>query len=89
MAVAWALNRHCKNIGRFKFGSSVRESHTYTSKYETLVEFNLAVTSETTKPPNLIPRQIFQLYGMPVEKLTHKIDVAFHIHLNCPELLEL
>ena len=25
----WAPNRHCKNIGSFKFGGSVRDSHTY------------------------------------------------------------
>ena len=26
-----AQNRYCKNIGGFKFGSSVRDHHTYTS----------------------------------------------------------
>ena len=26
----WVLNRHCKNIGRFKFGGLVRDRHTYT-----------------------------------------------------------
>ena len=25
----WALNRHCRNIGGFKFGGSVRDLHTY------------------------------------------------------------
>ena len=40
---SWALNRHCKNIGGFKFGSSVRDHHTYTCRYETLAELNLAV----------------------------------------------
>ena len=25
----WAPNCHCKNIGGFKFGSSVRDRHTY------------------------------------------------------------
>ena len=38
----WALNRHCKNIGRFKFGGSVRDHHTYIYKYEILADFNLA-----------------------------------------------
>ena len=28
-----------------------------------LADFNLAVSTQTAKPPNLIPRQIFQLYG--------------------------
>ena len=60
----WALNRHCKNIGGFKFGGSVRDRHTYICKYEVLMDFNLAVASKTAKPPNLIPRQIFRLYGI-------------------------
>ena len=29
-----------------------------------VADFNLAVERHTTKPPNLIPRQIFLLYGM-------------------------
>ena len=41
----WALNRHCKGIGGFKFGSLVRDCHTYICKYEILVDFNLAVAS--------------------------------------------
>ena len=28
--------------------------------------FNLAVSNPTAKPPNLIPRQIFRLYGIPM-----------------------
>ena len=28
-----------------------------------LADFNLAVSTPTAKPPNLIPRQIFRLYG--------------------------
>ena len=40
---SWALNRDCKNIGRFKFGGSVRDCHTYICRYEMLVDFNLAV----------------------------------------------
>ena len=28
-----------------------------------LADFNLAVSTPTTKPPNLNPRQIFRLYG--------------------------
>ena len=39
----WALNRDCKNIGRFKFGGSVRDCHTYICRYEILADFNLAV----------------------------------------------
>ena len=30
----------------------------------TLADFNLAVSTPTTKLPNLIPRQLFRLYGM-------------------------
>ena len=44
----WTLNRHCKNIGGFKFGGSLRDHHMYICKYEILVDFNLAVNS----PPN-------------------------------------
>ena len=28
-----------------------------------MVDFNLAVSTQTAKPSNLIPRQIFRLYG--------------------------
>ena len=31
-----------------------------------LVDFNLVVSTRTTKPPNSIPRQIFWLYDIPV-----------------------
>ena len=48
----WAPNHHCKNIGRFEFGSSVRDRHTYICKYEILVDFNLAVARQTAKLPN-------------------------------------
>ena len=54
----WTLNHHCKNIGRFKFGGSVRDRHTYICKYETLVDFNLVVaktdcqTIKFNSPPN-------------------------------------
>ena len=41
----WALNRHYKNIGRFKFGGSVRDRHMYICKYEVLADFNLVVAS--------------------------------------------
>ena len=37
--------------------------YTYLRK-KNLADFNLAVLTHTTKPPNLIPRQIFRLYGM-------------------------
>ena len=36
-----------------------------------LAEFNLAVSVEIAKPPNLIPRQIFRLYG------THCVHTSF------------
>ena len=42
---SWALNRHCKNIGGFKFGGSVRDCHMYICKYEVLADFNLVVAS--------------------------------------------
>ena len=42
---SWALNRHRKNIGGFKFGGSVRDRQTYICKYEILADFNLAVAS--------------------------------------------
>ena len=29
--------------------------------------FNLAVSTQTAKPPNLIPHQIFQLYGIQIK----------------------
>ena len=29
-----------------------------------LADFNLVVSTPTAKPPNLIPRQIFRLYGI-------------------------
>ena len=43
----WALNFHCKSIGGFKFGSLVRDLHTYNIiwKYQILADFNLAVAS--------------------------------------------
>ena len=61
---SWAPNHHCKNIGRFKFGGLVRDRHMYIFKYEILADFSLVVARQTAKLPNLIPRQIFQLYGM-------------------------
>ena len=39
-------------------------------------DFNLAVLTHTTKPPNLIPRQIFWLYGM----IKSMIDPPKHTH---------
>ena len=37
--------------------------HLYTLCENNLVDFNLAVSTLTAEPPNLIPRQIFQLNG--------------------------
>ena len=39
----------------FRYGIA---THIYIYKYELLADFNLAVASYTTKPPNLIPHQI-------------------------------
>ena len=36
-----------------------------------LVDFNLVVSTLTAKLPNLIPRQIFQLYGTCILLLCH------------------
>ena len=41
----WALNRHCKTTGGFKFVGLVKDCHTYICKYEILVDFNLAAAS--------------------------------------------
>ena len=43
----WALNRHCKNIGGFKFGSSVRDRHTY------YMQARLPNCQIFNSPPNL------------------------------------
>ena len=43
-----------QNIGRFKFGGSVRDRHMYICKYEILADFNLAVARQTAKPPNFL-----------------------------------
>ena len=50
-----------KSIGGFKLGGSVRDHHMYIYKYEVLAGFKLR--KWTAKSPNLIPRQIFRLYG--------------------------
>ena len=60
---SWALDDHCKNIGGFKFGGSAWDHHTYTCKYEIILEeFNLAVASLTTKSPKLIICQISPIW---------------------------
>ena len=47
-----------------------------------LANFNLAVTTLTAKPPNLIPHQIFQLYGnydfCAPWQITSAIDLCVH-----------
>ena len=48
-----AYARGNKNIGGFKFGSLVRDQHTYIHKYEILADLNLAV-AKTTKPPKFL-----------------------------------
>ena len=40
-----------------------------------LADFNLAVSTQTTKPPNLIPRQFFQLYGTSPKVTTRHLCV--------------
>ena len=39
-----------------------------------LTDFNLAVEKHTAKLPNLIPRQIFRLYGMQIIIISLPID---------------
>ena len=51
-------------ISGFKFGDLVQDHHTYICELEILADFNLAVVTSTTIPPNLIPCQIFRLYGI-------------------------
>ena len=64
MAVG-SQNGHYKNIGRFKFGSSVRDCHMYIRRYEILTDFNLAVvkvdhqTAKFNSPPNFPAIQYF------------------------------
>ena len=43
------------------YGIAIR---TCTHKKKFLSDFDLAVLTHTVKPPNLIPRQIFRLYGI-------------------------
>ena len=53
IAGRWAPNHHCKNIGGFKFGGSVRDRHTYmhaSMKYWRILIWQLQ--RQTTKPPN-------------------------------------
>ena len=45
----WALNHHCKNIGGYKFGSSVRDRHMYICKYEIMADF---IWRSKARPPN-------------------------------------
>ena len=59
----WAPNCHCKNIGGFLFGGSVRDQHMYIYKYETLGDFNLAVVKidcQTTKFSRLYSSVLLQ-----------------------------
>ena len=51
-------------IRGFKFGGLEQYCHTYMHTVEILADFNLPVLPKTAKPPNLIPHQIFWLYGM-------------------------
>ena len=53
----WPPNCHCKNIGGFKFGGSVRHCHMYIGKFEILADFNLAVakTDHQTAKFNSLP----------------------------------
>ena len=59
---------NCENIGRFKFGGSVRDCHTYICKYEILADFNLVVaktdhqTAKFNSPPNF-PAIQYTLYS--------------------------
>ena len=40
--------------------------HHYALQAKILVDFNLAVSTPTAKPPNLFPHQLFRLYGSQV-----------------------
>ena len=51
-------------ISGFKFGGMVRYRHMYMHMKKSLADFNLAIERHTVKLPNLIPRQIFWLYGI-------------------------
>ena len=47
-----------------------------------LVDFNLAVSTPTTKPPYLIPRQIFRRYGItctPAKPTTGRITIQHFV----------
>ena len=48
-----------------------------------LVDFNLAVSTQTAKPPNLIPRQIFRLYGTYIHTHSHTyIHTYLHTYIH-------
>ena len=59
----FAPNNVSNTIGGFKFGGMVRYRHMNMHTEKNLVGFNLAVETHTAKPQNLIPHQIFRLYG--------------------------
>ena len=60
--------RRFSHYSGLKFGGMVRYRRTYIHAEKILADFNLAVQRHTAKPPNLIPRQIFRLYGSYVKK---------------------
>ena len=62
----WVPNCHRKGIGGFKFGSLVQDRHTYniyaSKKFWRILIWRLL--RQSANLPNLIPCQIFWLYGM-------------------------
>ena len=82
----WAQNRYCKNIGKFEFGGLVRDVHIriYVSRKFWWI-FNLAVVIQTASPPNLIPRQIFRLYG--ILKILYYSILSRKLNIMIPDAL--
>ena len=62
-----ALNRHCKNIGGFKFGGLKLYGSTCSQGniVRNLVDFNLVVERQTTKAPNFPAVQTIIIHTVP------------------------
>ena len=53
-----------------------------------LADFNLAVSTLTARPPNLIPHQIFQLYNIKLltqYEAASLINTGHHFDSSCPK----
>ena len=55
--------RRFSHYSGLKFGGMVQYRHMYMHTEKMLADFNLVVYRYNAKTPNLIPHQIFQLYG--------------------------